>query len=148
MLPSEELLGRSGLLCPDSCKQKPLVRQAQDVVRRGVRPMARRPLSRGQVGQGGGQQKRGVDRIIGGTEAEKTLHGPLMAFGDGRERSTGSRELLCGPGERCCRSCMSVERGTRSSEALRADVKLRSTNHGTGRAGTATVKTVVLLRAS
>eukprot|EP00965_Chrysotila_dentata_P086009 2838510-Pleurochrysis_carterae.AAC.2 len=50
--------------------------------------------------------------------------------------------------QRCCRSCMSVKRGTRSSEAPRADARVRSTNYGTGRAGTATAKTVVLMRAS
>eukprot|EP00965_Chrysotila_dentata_P171154 5648127-Pleurochrysis_carterae.AAC.1 len=43
---------------------------------------------------------------------------------------------------------MSVKRGTRSSKAPRADAKVKSTNHGTGRAGTATAKTVVLMRAS
>eukprot|EP00965_Chrysotila_dentata_P052454 1740233-Pleurochrysis_carterae.AAC.1 len=48
-----------------------------------------------------------------------------------------------------CRSCNNAKRGTRSSEAPRADTKVRSTNHGTGRAGTATARTVVLtIRAS
>eukprot|EP00965_Chrysotila_dentata_P188122 6172555-Pleurochrysis_carterae.AAC.1 len=45
--------GRGGLLRPDSRKRQPLVRQAQDVVRRCVEPMARLPLSkrRGRPGQ-------------------------------------------------------------------------------------------------
>eukprot|EP00965_Chrysotila_dentata_P199915 6179662-Pleurochrysis_carterae.AAC.1 len=38
--------------------------------------------------------------------------------------------------------------GTRSLDEPKAAVKVRSENHGTGRAGTATVKTVVLMRAS
>eukprot|EP00965_Chrysotila_dentata_P001008 32971-Pleurochrysis_carterae.AAC.1 len=50
--------------------------------------------------------------------------------------------------QRSCRSCKNLKRGTRSSEAPKADAKVRSTSHGTGRAGTATAKTVVLTRAS
>eukprot|EP00965_Chrysotila_dentata_P055890 1853415-Pleurochrysis_carterae.AAC.1 len=38
--------------------------------------------------------------------------------------------------------------GDRSSDASRADAKVRSTNHGTGRAGTTMAKTVVLMRMS
>eukprot|EP00965_Chrysotila_dentata_P084453 2788622-Pleurochrysis_carterae.AAC.1 len=49
--------------------------------------------------------------------------------------------------QRSCRSCKNVKRGTRSSEAPRGDAKVRSTNHGTERAGTATAKTAVLMRA-
>eukprot|EP00965_Chrysotila_dentata_P019342 643489-Pleurochrysis_carterae.AAC.1 len=94
MLPNEELLGRGGLLRPDSCKRQPLLRQAQDCIRCCVEPMARLPLSSGEVGRGRGEQGRGVDRTIGGTEAEKALQSPLMAIRNGRERSTGSRELL------------------------------------------------------
>eukprot|EP00965_Chrysotila_dentata_P221414 6192369-Pleurochrysis_carterae.AAC.2 len=40
------------------------------------------------------------------------------------------------------------ERGTRSSDNPRAAAKERSANHGTGRAGTATVKTVMSISAS
>eukprot|EP00965_Chrysotila_dentata_P022561 747204-Pleurochrysis_carterae.AAC.1 len=64
-----------------------------------------------------------------------------MAFDNRRKRGATCRELLRGP------PMLKVKRGTRSSDEPRAAAKVRSENHGTGRAGTATVKTVVLIRA-
>eukprot|EP00965_Chrysotila_dentata_P146228 4828981-Pleurochrysis_carterae.AAC.2 len=59
----------------------------------------------------------------------------------GQRRATAKRRaqalatVSCCVVQRCCRSCRSVKRGTRSSEAPRADAKARSTNQGTGRGG-------------
>eukprot|EP00965_Chrysotila_dentata_P084454 2788622-Pleurochrysis_carterae.AAC.2 len=64
MLPHEELLSRGGLLRPDHCERQPLIRQAEYVVRHRIEPMARLPLGDGEVGGGGGEQERGVDRTI------------------------------------------------------------------------------------
>eukprot|EP00965_Chrysotila_dentata_P106190 3506948-Pleurochrysis_carterae.AAC.1 len=50
--------------------------------------------------------------------------------------------------QRCCKSCSNVKSRTRSSEDPRAAAKVRSINHGPGRAGTATAKTVVSMRLS
>eukprot|EP00965_Chrysotila_dentata_P160048 5285041-Pleurochrysis_carterae.AAC.3 len=86
MITNEEFLSWSSFLRPDACTRKPLVRQAQDIIQRGVEPMVGLP-------------------------------------------------------------CRRRKRGTRSSEARRADAKVRSTNQGTRRGETATVKTVVLMSA-
>eukprot|EP00965_Chrysotila_dentata_P107303 3544498-Pleurochrysis_carterae.AAC.5 len=135
VLPHEELLGWSRLEF-----------SAQDIVRRRVEPIAGLPLRRGQVGRGRGKQQRSVYRTVGGTEAQKALKGSLVALGNRGEGGTGSSELLCGP---VVLQVMQErkEGRTRSSEASRADTKVRSTNQATGRGGTATMKTVVLTSA-
>eukprot|EP00965_Chrysotila_dentata_P059604 1977677-Pleurochrysis_carterae.AAC.2 len=118
MLPNEQFLGRSGLLRPGSCKRKPLVRQARDV--------AGAEASRNEASTGPSEALRPRKRCTA-----RSWH-----------LATAGREALaavnCCLVQRCCRSCMSAKRGATSPEAPRADAKVRSKNHGTGRAGTAT----------
>eukprot|EP00965_Chrysotila_dentata_P116362 3846719-Pleurochrysis_carterae.AAC.3 len=73
MLLHEQPLRRPGLLRPDPGEREMLVCQAKDVVRRGIEPMAKLPLRRGQVGRGAGKQERGVRgtrrRLVQGSAA-------------------------------------------------------------------------------
>eukprot|EP00965_Chrysotila_dentata_P027814 924144-Pleurochrysis_carterae.AAC.2 len=99
----EELLSWSRLFSPDSSKREPLIRQAQDSVRRSVEPVARLPLRRGQVGRGRGEHldsseglARGIWQPQGGSHwQQELLCGPavLQVMQEGEE---GNR-IIGGP---------------------------------------------------
>eukprot|EP00965_Chrysotila_dentata_P010063 327808-Pleurochrysis_carterae.AAC.6 len=122
MLSDEELLGRAGLLRPNALIGQTQVGGAEASSREASTKPSEAPSLRKRC------SARSWHLAIAESEA-------LAA-------------VSCCVVHRFCKSCRKVKRGTRLSDHLRAAANVRSENHGIGRAGIATVKTVVLMSAS